>query len=141
LTEDGEHSFKRRDFPMPIRILIADDVAPIRVMEKKILREVPDVEVVGEAADPKQAIELSKALKPDLIIMDLKMPGDGPTTTKDIRKVHPEAKILAVTTLTDERVAVVLKEKYEVDALLPKDKMVYDLIPTIHRLTQSQAQA
>lgn len=126
---------------MPIRILIADDVAPIRVMEKKILREVPDVEVVGEAADPKQAIELAKALKPDLIIMDLKMPGDGPTTTTNIRKVHPEAKILAVTTLTDERVAVVLKEKYEVDALLPKDKMVYDLIPTIHRLTQSQAQA
>jgi DNA-binding NarL/FixJ family response regulator len=124
---------------MPTRIVIADDIAPIRTMEKKILEEAPDVEVVGEAADAKEAIQLAEALKPDLIIMDLKMPGDGPMATQHIRKVHPEAKILAVTAFADERVAEALKQKYQVDALLTKDKMVHELVPTIRRLTGAQS--
>lgn len=120
---------------MPTRVLIADDAEPIRAVEKQLLLKAPNIEVIGEAGDALEAIRLAEALKPDLIIMDLRMPGDGPTATRHIRQVHPEAKILAVTAFADEHVADALREKYQVDALLPKDKMLHQLIPTIQRLT------
>lgn len=124
---------------MPTRVLIADDIAPIRTMEKQILEMASDVEVIGEAADAKEAIQLAETLKPDLIIMDLRMPGNGSVATQDIRKVHPDAKIIAVTAFADEHVADALKTKYQVDALIPKDKMVQELIATIRRLTGGQS--
>jgi DNA-binding NarL/FixJ family response regulator len=111
--------------------LIADDAAPIRAIKRQILAKAPEVEVVGEAADATEAIRLAEALRPHLIVMDLRMPGDGPTATKHIRKVHPVAKILAVTAFADKGVVEALKGQYQVDALLSKDQIVHELIPTI----------
>jgi DNA-binding NarL/FixJ family response regulator len=90
MTEEGEHSFKRRDLLVPMRTLIADDVAPIRVMEREIFEEVPDVEVVGEAADVKEAIDLAEAGKPDCLTSYhvLRTSGDliGATWAREVLK-------------------------------------------------------
>jgi CheY-like chemotaxis protein len=56
-------------------------------------------------------------------VMDLKMPGDGQTATAHVRQVYPKAEIVAVTAFADPSIAPVLKEKYKVDAPLPKDEL------------------
>ena len=59
---------------MPKRVLIADDSGTVRCLIKIFLKQGTDVEVCGEAADGLQAVEKARALKPDLILLDLAMP-------------------------------------------------------------------
>lgn len=81
------------------RILIADDHYVVRMGLAALVETEPDLEVVGEAADGKQAIEKFKQLEPDLVLMDLRMPvTDGVTATQRIRQQFPNARILMLTT-------------------------------------------
>jgi DNA-binding NarL/FixJ family response regulator len=119
---------------MPVRILIADDMAELRTLERQLLEQTPELQVVGEATNAQEAISMAAELKPDLVVMDLKMPGNGLTATRHIRETCPEAKILAVTALADRYVLEALKEEYRVDAVIPKDQLYHELIPAINRL-------
>jgi DNA-binding NarL/FixJ family response regulator len=68
-----------------IRLLIADDQAVVRAGLSVILGAEPDIEVVGEAIDGADAVRLAKELRPDLICMDIRMPGtDGIAATRTI---------------------------------------------------------
>jgi two-component system, NarL family, response regulator len=79
----------------PIRILVADDHALMRLGIATLLRSKPDLEVVGEAADGVKAVTLFKQLLPDVLVLDLKMPGlDGVQVTVNICRDHPDAAIL-----------------------------------------------
>ncbi|OAN30827.1 DNA-binding response regulator [Plantibacter sp. H53] len=83
-----------------IRLLIADDQAVVRAGLSVILGAEPDIEVVGEAIDGADAVRLAKELRPDLICMDIRMPGmDGITATRTIT-ADPEldADVLILTT-------------------------------------------
>ena len=78
-----------------IRILIADDHALMRIGLKSMLRLQPDMSVVGEAANGHKAIAETLRLRPDVVVMDLMMPGlDGATATKEILSKLPETKII-----------------------------------------------
>ncbi|MFH2071268.1 MAG: response regulator transcription factor [Actinomycetota bacterium] len=81
------------------RILIADDDALVRMGLRVVLEGEPDFEVVGEAEDGRQAIELVREQKPDLVIMDIRMPHlDGLAATREITAAEGGPKVLVLTT-------------------------------------------
>lgn len=81
-----------------IRILIADDHAILRAGIRALLQLHPDFEVVGEAADGFEAVMQAQALRPDVILMDIAMPGmDGLAATHEIVSACPTARILILT--------------------------------------------
>jgi DNA-binding NarL/FixJ family response regulator len=85
-----------------IRVLIADDHAILREGLRALLKLADDIEVVGEASDGRQAVERSAALSPDVILMDVNMPGlGGMEATLEIRRAQPEVKILVLTQYED----------------------------------------
>jgi NarL family two-component system response regulator LiaR len=86
-----------------IRLLIADDHPMMREALRTALAEETDLEVVGEASNGIEALKLAQECKPDVILMDLLMPGmDGLEAIGRIMEANPEAKILVVTSLEDE---------------------------------------
>ncbi len=82
-----------------IRILLVDDQPLMRLGFRMILSAEPDFTVVGEAADGEQAVILTAELRPDVVLMDVRMPGtDGVEATRRIAQERPEARVLILTT-------------------------------------------
>ena len=87
---------------MTVRILIADDHGVLRGGLRVLLNEQPDWEVVGEAADGHQALELAQQLRPDIILLDITMPGpDGIEVTRALTQRVPESHVLILTVHED----------------------------------------
>jgi DNA-binding NarL/FixJ family response regulator len=84
-----------------MRILLADDHALVRDGVGSLL-EAWGHEVVGQAADAGQAVELAATLHPDLVLMDVRMPGSGILATQRIRAAHPDIGIVMLTVSEDE---------------------------------------
>ncbi len=85
-----------------IRVLIADDHRILREGVRSLLAGSPDIEVVGEAADGREAIELTAKLLPDVVLMDIAMPGlGGLEATLELRRDHPRTRILVLTQYED----------------------------------------
>ena len=86
-----------------IRILIADDHRIVRQGLRLILETEPDFEVVGEASDGVQAVKLCHELKPDVVLMDLRMPNmDGLTAIERLRRDQPEIAVVILTTFNED---------------------------------------
>src|SRR5207249_2146454 len=78
-----------------IRVLIVDDHAVLRQALKLLLENQPEVEVVGDAANGREAMEACERLHPDVVLMDMVMPGlNGLEATRQIRRRAPKAKVL-----------------------------------------------
>jgi len=81
-----------------IRVLVADDHTIVREGVRLLLEAQPEIEVVGEAADGHQAVALACQLKPDVVVMDIGMPGlSGLEATRTIKQRCPEVHVLALT--------------------------------------------
>ena len=88
---------------MRLRVLIADDVAPTRRFLRAVLEHCRQFDVVGEADDGNVSIELAEDLQPDLVLLDLSMPGvDGASALRGIRNVAPLAKVIIVSGMNPE---------------------------------------
>jgi len=86
-----------------IRVLIADDHPVVRQGLKVMLGAQPDIELVGEATNGEEAVHKARVLRPDVIIMDLKMPlKDGLTAIKEINQADLDARILVLTSYPDD---------------------------------------
>ncbi|MFC6884180.1 MULTISPECIES: response regulator [Actinomadura] len=85
-----------------IRVLIADDHPVVRQGLRTFLGIQDDIDVVGEADDGTSAVTLAESLKPDIVLMDLKMPGaDGLTALTELRARGVQARVLVLTSLTE----------------------------------------
>lgn len=88
---------------MSIRVLICDDQAIVREGLELILSADKEIEVVGLAEDGYEAVQLAASKKPDIVLMDLKMPGmNGIRATDEIRKKHPQVRVLVLTTFGED---------------------------------------
>ena len=86
-----------------IKLLVADDHLIIRQGLRLILETEADFELVGEASDGAQALDLCKKLKPDVVLMDLRMPGmDGLTAIEKLRVTQPEIAVVILTTFNED---------------------------------------
>ena len=89
--------------PGPIRVLIADDQRVVRDGLNMLVALIDDVEVVGTACDGAEAVRLAEDHRPDVVLMDLRMPGtDGIAATADLRQRLPATRVLVLTTYADE---------------------------------------
>jgi DNA-binding NarL/FixJ family response regulator len=86
-----------------LRILIVDDQAPVRRGLASLLRQVPDMVIVGEAAGGSEAVKLADQHQPDVVLMDLIMPGlSGLEATRQIVRANPHIRVLVLTMSDDE---------------------------------------
>ena len=97
--------------PSPLRVLLVDDHAMVRRGLATFLKIYDDLELAGEAVDGKEALDLCEQTKPDVVLMDLVMPGmDGIAATRAIREQFPNVQVLALTSFKEnERIQSVLE--------------------------------
>lgn len=124
---------------MTIRVLIADDEPLIRAGLRMILEEVDDLEVVAEAVDGEQAVALASRLAPDVVVMDVRMPGvDGIEATRRLVARDPAARILVVTTFDlDEHAFAALRAG--ASGFILKNSSVDDLARAIRTVAHGDA--
>jgi two-component system, NarL family, invasion response regulator UvrY len=86
-----------------IKVLIVDDHALVRMGIRRLLDDLPDMDVVAEAENGEEALVLVKSHKPDVVLLDMKMPGiDGWEVTRRLKKSNPQIKVIAVTAMSTE---------------------------------------
>ena len=86
-----------------IRVLLADDQQLMREGLRVLLDLTPDIRVVGEAGDGAEAVERAQALRPEVVLMDVRMPGlDGVAATRHLHEACPEVKVIILTTFDDD---------------------------------------
>jgi DNA-binding NarL/FixJ family response regulator len=87
----------------PIRLVVVDDHMVFRECLRALLGRVEDVEIVAEAATTQEAIEVTEAVRPDVVLMDLHLPGGGgEVATTTILAAHPEVAVLVLTMHSDD---------------------------------------
>ncbi len=122
-----------------VRVLAADDQRVVREGLAMLLGLLPDVEVVGTAADGEEVLALAAELRPDVILMDLRMPRmDGVEATRRLRERDPGVKVVVLTTYADDRSVL---DALRAGALgyLTKDAGAAEIQQALHRVAGGQA--
>ncbi|NLU51112.1 MAG: response regulator transcription factor [Syntrophomonadaceae bacterium] len=118
-----------------VRVLIADDHALVREGLRKLLEMDERIEIIGEVGDGQGAINLARKLQPDVILMDIQMPGtDGIVATRVIKKEFPHINIIALTVYEDEQVVEAVRAG--VSAYVLKDVDTVELTSTIFKVRE-----
>lgn len=122
----------------PIRIVLADDHALVRMGTRRILEENPDLTVVGEAEDGQQALELVARLKPDIAILDIRMPKlNGVAAVRRMKEVSPNTKAVMLTAYDDDDYILALME-IGVWGYLLKTAQADELVEAVRKVHQGE---
>jgi DNA-binding NarL/FixJ family response regulator len=125
---------------VPVRVLIVDDHSVVRQGLRMFLKLDAELEVVGEAANGAEAIQMARALTPDVVLMDLLMPGtDGIAATQRIRAEVPNTEVLALTSVLDDASVVGAVQAGAIGYLL-KDTQAEQLCKAIKAAAKGQVQ-
>lgn len=125
---------------MPIRILIADDHAVVRQGLRMFLALDSELDVIGEATNGLQALQMAHKLKPDVILMDLLMPEmDGVSATTAVRRELPDIEVIALTSVLEDSAVIGAIRAGAIGYLL-KDTESDDLIRAIKAAAAGQVQ-
>lgn len=118
-----------------IKILIADDHSMIRSGLKKILKEENDMEVIAEASSHAEVLSLLSKISPDLVLLDISMPGrDGLETLKEIRSLYPKIKVLMLSMHPEDRYAV-RSIKAGASGYVSKESAADELVSAIRKVS------
>lgn len=124
---------------MAIRVVIVDDHGVVRVGLAALLRDCPDIEVVGMVGTAREAVESARLLHPDVMILDLRLPDQpGPTAVPEIREVSPNTRILILTSYGEDR-AVLASVRAGVDGFLTKTVDSEALVEAVRNLATGRA--
>ena len=124
---------------MTVRVLLADDEALIRAGFRLVLRPERDIELVGEASDGASAVDAALRLRPDVIVMDVRMPGtDGLEATRRILAAVPGSRVLILTTFGEDR-DVFAAIRAGASGFLLKDSAPEDLVHAIRVIARGDA--
>jgi DNA-binding NarL/FixJ family response regulator len=122
-----------------IRVLAADDQRVVREGLAMLLSLLPDVEVVGTAADGEEAVTLAAATQPDVVLMDLRMPRlDGAAATRQLRDRCPRARVIVLTTYADDK-SVIDALRAGARGYLTKDAGAEEIHRALHDVTSGRA--
>ena len=124
-----------------IRTMIVDDDAGFRRRVREFLASEPDIEIVGELADGLEVVPRARELKPDVVLMDVRMPGlNGINATRLLKDEMPELKLimLSVFDLPEYQEAAMVSGA---SAYVVKKSMIVDLVPTIRRVCSARRSA
>jgi PAS domain S-box-containing protein len=118
-----------------IRVLLADDHQVMRQGLIELISGQPDIQVVGEAANGREAIALARQLHPDVIVMDISMPEvDGIAATRCIKAELPEIRVIGLSMFEDEELTHTMRDA-GAEAFVSKTASSADLLKAIYRLT------
>ncbi|GAA3221659.1 response regulator transcription factor [Nonomuraea helvata] len=124
---------------MTIRVLLADDQPLIRTALQMVISDAPDLEVVGEAATGLEAVQLAGELRPDVVVMDIRMPGmDGIDATRLITRGSGPAQVVVLTTF-DEDDNVYGALRAGASGFLVKDMALDDILAAIRVVAAGDA--
>jgi DNA-binding NarL/FixJ family response regulator len=122
-----------------VRVLIADDQRVVREGLATLIDLLEGVQVVGVAADGEEAVQLAADVRPDVVLMDLRMPRcDGVEATRRLRQHDPSVKVLMLTTYADDR-SVIDALRAGARGYLTKDAGAEEIRTALHQLAQGQA--
>jgi len=122
---------------MTIRLLLVDDRSAVRTGLKIWLSLEPDLELVGEASDGAEEISLARALRPDVILMDVEMPGmDGISATAALHSAAPQSAVV-ILTLYDDTATRTLAREAGAAAFVAKHQMEETLLAEIRRVAMA----
>lgn len=125
---------------MPIRVLIADDHAVVRQGLKMFLALDEEIEVAGEAENGAEAVDRTRELKPDVVLMDMLMPVmDGVAATESIRRDLPDTEVIALTSVLDDGTVIGAVKAGAIGYLL-KDTKADELCRAIKAAAAGQVQ-
>ena len=123
----------------PIRVLLADDHVMLRQGTAELLHREPDIEVVGEAANGEEAVELAGQLRPDIVVMDVRMPVlSGIEATRRIRSSLPAVQVLVLTAHDDDQYIFSLLQAGASGYLL-KSAPIGDLIKAVRQVMAGES--
>jgi DNA-binding NarL/FixJ family response regulator len=114
-----------------MRVVLADDDAAMREMLRSLLAEQPDIEVVGDAADGRAALERARALEPAIVVMNVVMPGmGGIEATRLVLAARPAVRVIGLS-LHDDRHFVAAMRAAGASGYLRKDRLHEQLAPAL----------
>ncbi|HEY3530208.1 MAG TPA: response regulator transcription factor [Nocardioides sp.] len=123
----------------PIRILVADDHPVVRGGLVALLRTIPGLEVVGEAADGESAVREAQLTRPDVVLMDVRMPGlDGVEATRRIRAAVPATRVLMLT-MYDDDATVFTAMQAGAQGYLLKEAEQHDIVRAVRAVVAGEA--
>jgi len=126
---------------MSIRIVVADDEELVRAGFRMMLDSKPDLDVVGEAADGAEAVEIARRLQPDVVLMDIRMPGmDGIEATRRISELDTGApiRVIVLTTFDDDEY-VYGSLRAGASGYLLKDTPPAELVRAVHEVVEGRS--
>ncbi|MEV4262778.1 response regulator transcription factor [Kribbella sp. NPDC049584] len=124
---------------MTIRVLSVDDQRMVREGLALVLGLLPGVQVVGTASGGEEAVQLAGELRPDVVLMDLRMPRcDGVEATRRLRELYPEVKVIALTTYADDE-SVLSALRAGARGYLTKDARSAEIHEALQRVLDDRA--